>query len=456
MKSIRYNVQQMDIGDGMKALVSIPSNFRESNIFSQEPDKKKLANLYRRSAFAKRCISIRANTLSSIQWDIMRPSGEPVDDNNEVWRLLTEFNPEANWIDAIRATESDLEIFGEAFWLKLPADSDRPPVALQRLNPIGIEVEKDSSGIQGFTQKLERGNRTFPRERMVYFRDYNPVDDLGGLSDTHVVQAHIEADVNAEQYVSSFFENYALPAVVFEAGDATPEDAASFLEDFRRRFAGVKKQHKAGVVPGKPHILTPDLEKLALERVRKEAQRAICAGYGIPPVMVGVEESANWKIDELRQSLYMETIMPRADYIAGVLNAELIGMFNGNLKFVWNTDDIQALQEDRNAKSVRVVNEFANGIVAKDAAAQELGWDEDQIAQGAPPQPQSNFGRHLARWQQKATRLLNDTGSAACEYETQAIGESLKGAIEGQLGLAKSDGDIRRVFERASMWAAYG
>lgn len=462
-KQVSFQLQEMKLPNGRKAIVSIPSNFRDSVLDRDEPDKEELASLYKRSAWAKRCVAIRANTLSSIPWEILQPSEEPVVEDHPLMRLLLEFNPEANWIDAIRACESDLEIYGEAFWLKL---GENALGALMRLNPLTMTVDKDSRGISGFVQKRGAKDEKFEREEVVYFHDYNPTDDLGGLSDTHVAQTYIEAEINTENYVSSFFENYALPAVVFEAGEGMQkEEAEGFLRDFRQKFLGARKQHKAGVVPGKPHILTPDLEKLAMSEVRQEAIRSICTCYGVHPTMVGGQDAANWKIDELRQSLYTETILPRAAYIAGVLNAELLAMFPGNLQFRWKIEEIQALQPDRNAESERIRGEIEQGIINIEAAGRELGYPEEDLGEGPgerQPSPflsanghETNFGMHLGRWKAKAMRMLERTGNAQIEYETPAISDAMRGAVYAALGSASNQGDVDRVFERASMWQGY-
>lgn len=451
-KTVSYKTQQLTLHDGRKALVSIPSNFRESNIFDKEPDKKQLANLYKRSAWAKRCVAIRANTLSSIPWELVDKSGEVVE-KTPLNKLLTEFNPEANWIDAIRATESDLEIYGEAFWVKL---GERRPGALKRLNPLTMEVLKEKDGIRGFKQTEKAGGASWEREDVIYFRDYNPTDDLGGLSDTHVAETYIKAEINTENYVSAFFENFALPAVVFEATEGMQkEEAESFLSEFRKKFAGSKKQHKVGVVPGKPHILTPDLEKLAMAEVRQEARQAICAAYGVPPAIAGAWEAANYATaDEQRQSLYMETILPRAQYIAGVLNAELVAMFPGNLTFRWKVEDVPALQPDRNAESERIVQEFLANIITVETAGRELGYNEEDL-EGEPQEAEGNFGRHLGRWKAKALRALEERGSAQVQYETPAISPAMREAVYASLGAVKSPSGLDRVFERAGMWAGY-
>ena len=45
-----------------------------------------------------------------------------------------------------------------------------------------MEVIKSSEGIGGFKQTLgNKQSQEIPREDMIYFHEYSPVDDLGGL-----------------------------------------------------------------------------------------------------------------------------------------------------------------------------------------------------------------------------------------------------------------------------------
>jgi hypothetical protein len=80
-----------------------------------------LAKAYAESTWANRCISIRANLLSAIPWCIRSiddDDNEPLEDH-ELVDLITNMDDVTNWEDAIRAVESDMDIFGVAYLLKI-------------------------------------------------------------------------------------------------------------------------------------------------------------------------------------------------------------------------------------------------------------------------------------------------------------------------------------------------
>ena len=217
------NLGKID-GQEMKAIVTIPG-WQADKIWERgdDPSKSNLAQTYAASVWSYACISLREDAIAEIEWEIT-PEGNPdapLADKHPLVMLLKEVNPELNWIDLIRSAETDLNIYGVAYWLKERAGGGGKPRGLFRLNPQTIKLKADASGIQGFNQHLSGGSpqpeRFFKREDVIYFREYHPSNDLGGLSRLQVALSAANAGINTADFTAAFFKNYAVPPLVFSS-----------------------------------------------------------------------------------------------------------------------------------------------------------------------------------------------------------------------------------------------
>ena len=111
-----------------------------------------------------RCVQLRANALASIPYRVMDGETEtewPISLTRLLWSV-----------------EADQLLYGAAYWLK---QKNRVRlVNLQRLNPTTIKVKADPFGdISRFEQTLKGRVLPFSPDEIVYFRLWNPKDDLG-------------------------------------------------------------------------------------------------------------------------------------------------------------------------------------------------------------------------------------------------------------------------------------
>lgn len=445
--------------------------FQEFNrLFESGVGDPSAFRLVKRSPWALRCIEIKAKSLASIPWDLW--SGDtPVADNHPYKRLLVEVNPEMNWQDLASATESDMNVFGQAFWLKLGAGT-----LLQRLNPSNIDVVMEQGQI---IFRPRNGGKPYPRGAVVYFHSYNPENDIEGMSPLESVRDPIEVEVAANKHLKQFFNNRAMPDYIMSLETNNTNEIKRIADQWKREFSGSGNQHKTGWVGGgaKPNQIGYAPKELALAEVRAEARRQICAGFGVPPALVAAWEAANYAtIREQRQSLYTEVLFPSARYMAGVINAELSPLFEG-VEFRWDFTKVDAMQDTEDARTKRLVWLVDGRIIKPEVAAEELGYKAEDVPEPLPaptfgqssdnnnnigratsPPPHSDDRKSesaLRKWRRKALNRLRDDKPALCDFESQYISETLSGAIKGQLeGIETPDG-VHEVFEGAVVWREY-
>lgn len=419
------------------------------------------SGLLKRSPWALRCVEIRARALASIPWTL-----EP--GNAAFEKLLTEVNPESNWHDFIAALEADLLVYGKGFWLKIRQDGNVR--FIQRQNPAFIDIDANESGIRAFKNK--KTGSEIRRADMVYFHTYDPENDIEGLPPLAVVKDAIDIEYESNRTLVDFFENRAMPDYVMSLETTNDREIKRVADLWRKEFQGRGKQHKTGWIGGggRPWEIGYAPEKLALEEVRAEARRQICGGLGVPPALVGAWEAANYAtIREQRQSLYTETIIPRSDYVAGVINAELASEF-GAPKFKWHHEKIVAMQETEDQKAKRLVWFVQANILKPEAAARMSGFSKDDVPEPMPVPSQfgnnnnnNNMGREtspppmsderkvnahycqddLRKWRRK----IENYGDPLVEFRSKFIPDPVKQGIRE--ALQDKNTDIDAVFDSA-------
>ena len=471
------------VDDVQKAMVTIPGWAEAFNQGHRLQDKNIAWTI---SPWANRCISIRMSALSKIPWEIQQ-NDVPLPESQ-----IGETLKDSNLKNLLRLAEADLCLYGRAFWQKGYAGLHL--TGLRRLNSSTMTVKKQPWGIEYFEQNLNGRLTRFSVEEIVYFHEFDPLDDLDGIALAKVAELAIEAEYNADRYISAFFRNYAIPPVVFSTEADLPSAEAEKAEAWwRRLFGGVRNQFKAGFLGRglKPNVIGFSPDKLALTEVREEARRSICATFGVPPTVANAADPGSYATaDEQRQSLYEETIIPRAEWYAEQINDQIISHYRSDMEFVFNTDDLEVLQEDEQRKAERLGLLVEKGIITEQTAGAELGYSPEEIGKGRQEVPQfgglggfgSPFGQpppqapkpggftaeaggrivsstlkadeesgglleDLKRWRRKALRMVKAGKSAAVEFKSESIRPAVSAAILGQLDGCKTADEVHAAFD---------
>lgn len=437
---------QVPEGDNVKAITTIPG---WAEAYNRRQRKTPAATRYLKSPTAFTCVQMRARALSAIEWDVF--AGEnPVPDNHPLKKLLREVNHSMNWVDLVRATEADMLIHGKAYWLKL-GEGNRT-YYIQRLSPPDITVKTGSDGIIGYEQKVGSGKPAFfERDQVMYFHDYSPIDEYMSVAPMDVAADAIDMEIQSSQYINAFFSNSAIPPLILTTENKLVDADYNRIQAWiRKTFGGVKNQHKVGIMGSglKAQVIGYPLKDLAMQEVRAEARRDICAALSVPPAIAGAWEAANYATaTEQHRSLYEDTIIPRASYLAAVINAELVPEFGSNLEFIWKTDELPIMQADANLEAQRLTMLVNAGIIRPDVAAIEAGFSDTDVPEPAPaPEGDTDMQTALNKWQRKAENSLSKGKGAQVDFESAHIPPLVNDAIHKRLGAVKSRTDLSRLF----------
>lgn len=363
---------------------------RENELSASRAD---LARAYACVVWAYRCIKLRADAVAGVPLVLLDRSGAPITEH-PLLTLLKDVNPTTmNLGDLLRATEAAYNIWGVAYWLKVPAPHAgsglRPAPAatpgvkwLVWLNPQTVEPVVDPvRGITGYKQTVGAQTRTFTPEEVVAFRNFDPLDDLGGLSPLSVALSEINAELNAARFVAAFFANDARPAGLLTTDEPMFDDQLERVRAWwQRLFQGASNKWKTAIVGGgmRWQTITFPPGDLALSELRAEDRRAICAALGVPSALAGAWEAATYATArEQKASFYEDTIIPQLEYYAEVLNWSLLPHYPDltarDARLAWDLDSIAALRETATDRAARLAMLFEQGVVTRNEVRAGLG-----------------------------------------------------------------------------------
>jgi len=399
---------------------------------------------YSRSAWAYACMDIRGTELSNLPWRLVSKRGKVIE-KHPIIDMLQTFGPESNWIEAIAASEVDLLMFGAAYWLK---DVD----ILQRLNPQTIEVVSNNSGISYFKQTLDQADgttvrRNFSRDDVIYFREYNPDDQLNvGIPAMKIIQNAIDTEFAAIQHIEAHFKNGAIPGIVFETKKYIPQEEINrFIHWWNARFRGVKNRAKVAVVGDdmKANVIAANMQENAIVAIRDQARDDICVGMRVPKLLVGSLVDATYEnLAESRKFLIEDVILPRAKYFAGIINQDFISQIDPNIVFEFAEDELQILQEDSSLKEARLGSMFDRGIINDEYYRLEMGIEES----AAPIEEPEEDEQALRSWEKKSMKALKRGDKADVEFESDTISEDKQRLLHLRLAQADTADAVRASF----------
>ncbi len=318
--------------------------------------------LYGQVVWAYRCVQLRANAVSAMPYLIENAQETEVDWPIDLRGLLWEI-------------EAGLMLNGAAFWLK---QANKVKLKdLRTLNFNSMKVLTDpKAGITGFEQKIGTETTTFMPAQIVYFRYWNPSDDLGpGVAPMQVAMGAAKLAVSALSHANSFFENGALPGILLHTDQTylNESEAERIESQWNKWTQGLKNTWKAIALTSglKPEVVTPPLKDLVIPEIEASVRQQIAVAFGIPQTLL--EDAANFATAvEHRKSFYTETIIPECGQLETTMNEQL---FEGlGLHMAFQPEQLEIMQEDEAARAVSLKSLVDSGLPLR-LAMEILGYD---------------------------------------------------------------------------------
>lgn len=183
-----------------------------------------------------------------------------------------------------------------------------------------------------------------------------------GFSPVEAARRLIKTDAAAIDWQQKSFLNRAVPEGVFSVKH--PQISQEQYDQIKEAIS-LK-------LPREPYILAggTEWEQMSLTSVemdfietRKLTREEICGIFGVPPILLGIYEKANYSNAETARKIFWnDTIIPLCDDIQATLNRCVAPELGDNLRFTYDISHIDVLQANLETLSTIAAKFFALGI----------------------------------------------------------------------------------------------
>jgi HK97 family phage portal protein len=211
--------------------------------------------------------------------------------------------------------------------------STGPIRSLEPLHPTAVKLkqENETGTVTAEVNEAAGTFREYPMSRLFHVRGPSR-NFIEGDSPVNDVKLAIALEIMAEKFGATFFQNGAMPLMIFKfmagaGGFRTKEEEANFIRDFQDALGG-SKRHRAmllpkGVETGDPVRIEND--KAQFLETRKYQRTVIAGAFGVPPHLVGDLERATFNnVEQQDQDFTLNVIMPVVQAFEASMERDLL------------------------------------------------------------------------------------------------------------------------------------
>ncbi|MGM7634173.1 phage portal protein [Bacillus sp. Hm123] len=334
---------------------------------------------FEKNVWVYRCVMAIARSAASIPIVLYQKKGKDLVEieQHPLLDLLNKPNEHESAIDFREKLIAFLLLSGNAY-MEMNGPNRGAPIELWTWRPDRVTIMPGGDYIKAFRYSVSGKDVDAPYEKIIHSKFFSPLDDFYGMGPIQVARQTVDMDNATAEWNTSLTQNHAAPSGFLKTEKSLTEPQFNRLKAMMRRMFGGKKN------AGKAHLLEGGLEwqQLGLSpkdmdfiSSRKMTREEICAVFGVPPQIVGIQDSSTYNnYKEARAAFYMETVLPTLDKIISGWNHKLAPLFGENLILGYDTDQIEALQETSDTKWTRLSG--MKDILTVNEIRQALGYED--------------------------------------------------------------------------------
>ena len=333
-------------------------------IGNKQPIPLDITNLelvYLENALLRTVIDNNASMISKLKWQMVNPDGEVIQGSHPELELLNKPNPYQSGQDFLFSLAIQVDVSGNAFVSMVRGLQNALPKAMHIVPSHGMEV-----GLTGklFKQtelddiisnyKYTRGDlvQAFNVDEIMRFKqpDSSPILAESKLKGLRLEISNLKGAWESSNVLLN--ERGAIGILSYDSGNNSnnrapipmkPADRKRAEERLTKHYGTKDGQRRMAIspIPVKYQSMVMPTKDLLLSEERRDAFESIVSAYGqhIGMYINGTYENQK----QTQKSVYLNSIIPRADRWAGVLNKEF-GL-DGGKKLIRPKFDLDILQE---------------------------------------------------------------------------------------------------------------
>ena len=281
-------------------------------------------------------------------------------------RLLKRPNPFQTGFDLVEGTCVSLDLTGKAYWVKernrlgVPAELWLPDPS--RVMPIP-DRKKFIAGYRVFTSDYGGDYVDYPVEDVIYFRYYNPLDELLGHPTIKTLDLTLSLENYQLKYRKKFFEQGGSLGDIVEVDRELSTTAyMRFWAQLKARFSGLANAHV-------PWLLEAGAKMKQRQNSMKDAEFVeganqvrdiVCATYNMPLTKLGVSAGSNFgNAAELDRTYKEESLEPLLLRIQEGVQNGLVPDFDDRLIFEFENVVPQNDGEKAKARNLNLISGYS-------------------------------------------------------------------------------------------------
>ena len=336
------------------------------------------------------CTAILVNSISGLRWDLVNFGVGSGDDGKVVASSEDQF-PKTPFMLAMRDFRHqngqsllstimfDRTVYGEVF-LERTREIEGNHFGhktLDWLNPLGVTVEVDRTGIISFRYGWQQDYFPIAPGKVAYQHTRNPFDDFTGYSRVMAVMAKINVERNMDRFLRDFFQNNAIPGMIIQpsgqAATFSPPDQLNIETKVREQVKGLGNQFRTLVLPHQADIKTLDNPNLDNQYgIESRISVQIFEGMGVPQVLAGNAGATTFKdSDDTSRWFFFNTVLPEAREIEQYINVQVMPFFDpaGKTVFRFDTSAFDETTQSDQLEANVVNSQLTGGYLALAEAA---------------------------------------------------------------------------------------
>ena len=328
------------------------------------------------------CINLISNAVASLPWQVVGRNGEAQEDHP----LLSLFGQPAKSTGALPKLGEALAyllIGGETYILQGSPESGpniRKPTKLWVFPPNEITVTPNTKSY-GDILNFKRGANTYTTDEMCQIKLFNPRNPLSGTSPIEADYPAFKANTQIMWWYSQTLEQGGRPGgqlVTQSPVGVSSQAGAAAIKFAETRISGISNAGRVVLPP--PGFKVEDLAlrplELGITPMEEATRLRIFSVFRVPPECAGDHKHATYSnYMEAGQRFYQDTVLDYAQRFAAKMNEWLAPRF-GDGQLAVDTQNIPALQEDKDALAERFTKYVKSSIKTPNEARESLGLDK--------------------------------------------------------------------------------
>lgn len=293
------------------------------------------------------CVRVIAEETADIKLQLMRridqTQFESVD-QHPVLDLLYKVNPIYTSYLLWEATQSYIELTGNAFWLLI--GNVKQPREIWLLRPDWMSIKDSKSQlIDGFLYGLPGDGKKmfFPFENVVHFKDFNPKSIYRGMGTVKASAKSIDEDEFQRDYSRQFFSNSALPGGAIKTEqNLTDEQYERIREDWYKVHRGTKKAWQVAILEAGLEWQDIGASRKDMDFIegRRLTRDEVMAMFRVPKPLLTFDDVNRAAAKEARAILLENVITHKMQRITAFLNEFLLPRYGDDSLFFTFEDPV--------------------------------------------------------------------------------------------------------------------